>query len=100
MTGNLTDFNLNILNSTLNYQLIYNQIVEKTLIGVGFVILLIMIISYYKLERRNGYVRYFAFLGMSCGLTFLVVLSGETFDQIYQVFSLALTKIGFSSYLS
>ena len=100
MSGNLTNFSLNIFESSLNYQIFFNKVVEEALLGVGGVILLIMIASFYKLERRTGYVRYFVFLGVSCGLTFLFVLSGNGFDQLYQALLLTLTKIGNANYLS
>ena len=50
---------------------------------IGFVFLLIMIVSFAKLQRRNGYVRYFIFLGFFSGLVYLFSFSGSLFHDFY-----------------
>ena len=49
----------------------------------GFVFLLIMLFSFAKLQRRNGYVRYFIFLGFFSGLVYLFSFSGSLFHDFY-----------------
>ena len=50
---------------------------------IGFVFLLIMLFSFAKLQRRNGYVRYFIFLGFFSGLVYLFAFSGSLFHDFY-----------------
>ena len=50
---------------------------------IGFVFLLIMLFSFAKLQRRNGYVRYFIFLGFFSGLFYLFSFSGSLFHDFY-----------------
>ena len=50
---------------------------------IGFVFLLIMLFSFAKLQRRNGYVRYFIFLGFFSGLVYLFAFSGSLFHHFY-----------------
>ena len=48
---------------------------------IGIVFLLAMIISFIKLKRKNGYVRYFIFLGFLSGLVYLFSFSGSFFHE-------------------
>ena len=50
---------------------------------IGFVFLLIMLFSFAKLQRRNGYVRFFIFLGFFSGLVYLFSFSGSLFHDFY-----------------
>ena len=50
---------------------------------VGIIFLLIMLISVSKLQRRNGYVRYFILLGLCSGLVYLFSFSGSLFHYLY-----------------
>ena len=50
---------------------------------IGFIFLLIMLFSFTKLQRRNGYVRYFIFLGLLSGLVYLFSFSGSLFHDFY-----------------
>ena len=49
----------------------------------GLIFLLIMLISVVKLQRRNGYVRYFILLGLCSGLVYLFSFSGSFFHNFY-----------------
>ena len=51
--------------------------------SIGVISLLIMIFSVIKLQRRNGYVRYFVFLGLLTGFFYLFSLSGSFFHNFY-----------------
>ena len=50
---------------------------------IGVIFLLIMIFSVTKLQRRNGYVGYFVFLGFLTGFFYLFSLSGSLFHDFY-----------------
>ncbi|WP_269623333.1 NADH-quinone oxidoreductase [Prochlorococcus marinus] len=50
---------------------------EISIIFIGLISLLIMILSYVRLPRQKGYVRYFISLGFISSILFLVVLSND-----------------------
>ena len=64
--------------------------------SIGFIFLLIMLFSFAKLKRRNGYVRYFVVLGLLSGCVYLFSLSGSLFHNIYDPWISSLDKIGIS----
>ena len=49
----------------------------------GLFIMIIMVGSYYLMDRKKGYVRYFVFLGMLCSSLLTFVLSGEPFHSLF-----------------
>ena len=49
----------------------------------GLIFLLIMLISVAKLQRKNGYVRYFILLGICSGLVYSFSFSGSLFHNFY-----------------
>ena len=49
----------------------------------GFIFLLVMLFSVLKLQRRNGYVRYFISLGLLSGFIYLFSFSGSLFHNFY-----------------
>ncbi len=53
---------------------------------IGFIFLFIMIFSVAKLERRNGYVRYFILLGFFSGFAYMFSFSGSLFHDFYDLF--------------
>ena len=64
--------------------------------SIGFIILLIMLFSVAKLERRSGYVRYFICLGILSGLVCLFSFSGSLFHNFYDPLISSIDKIGIS----
>ena len=52
----------------------------------GSIVLLIMLISFFRLKRRDGYVRYFIFLGFLSGFLYLFSFSGSIFHNILDPF--------------
>ncbi|WP_269606676.1 NAD(P)H-quinone oxidoreductase NdhF [Prochlorococcus marinus] len=62
--------------------------------SIGFIILLIMLLSVAKLKRRSGYVRYFIFLGFFSGFVYLFSFSGSLFHNFYDPLISSLDKIG------
>ena len=62
-------------------------VVDRTAIifaeSIGFISLLIMLFSVTKLQRRNGYVRYFILLGFFTGFLYIFSFSGNIFHNFY-----------------
>ena len=50
---------------------------------IGIIFLLIMLFSVTKLQRRNGYVRYFIFLGLLSSTLLFYAFSGNPFHKFY-----------------
>ena len=61
---------------------------------IGLFFLLLMLFSVTKLQRRNGYVRYFIFLGFLSGLLYLFSFSGSPFSGFYDPLISSLDGIG------
>ena len=64
--------------------------------SIGFILLLIMLFSVAKLERRSGYVRYFISLGLLSSLVYLFSFSGSLFHNFYDPLISSIDKIGIS----
>jgi formate hydrogenlyase subunit 3/multisubunit Na+/H+ antiporter MnhD subunit len=64
--------------------------------SIGLIFLLIMLFSVAKLERRNGYVRYFISLGILSSLVYLFSFSGSIFHKFYDPFISSIDKIAIS----
>ena len=64
--------------------------------SIGLIFLLIMLFSVAKLERRNGYVRYFISLGLLSSLVYLFSFSGSSFHNFYDPFISSIDKTGIS----
>ena len=64
--------------------------------SIGLIFLLSMLFSVAKLERRNGYVRYFISLGILSGLVYLFSFSGSSFHNFYDPFITSIDKTGIS----
>ncbi len=64
--------------------------------SIGFIFLLIMLFSVFKLKRKSGYVRYFVFLGLLSGFVYLFSFSGIFFHNIYDPLISSLDKTGIS----
>ena len=66
-----------------NFELVVDNAALLSAESIGLFFLLIMLVSFTRLERRNGYVRYFIFLGFFSGLAFLFSFSGNIFHNFY-----------------
>ena len=64
--------------------------------SIGLIFLLSMLFSVTKLERRNGYVRYFISLGFLSSLVYLFSFSGSLFHNFYDPLISSIDKIVFS----
>ena len=62
--------------------------------SLGLIFLLIMLVSFIKLKRRNGYVRYFISLGFLIGLVYVFTFSGTIFHNFLDPFISTLDKTG------
>ena len=61
--------------------------------SIGLIILFIMFFSVTKLQRKNGYVRYFISLGFLSGFVYFFSFSGALFHRFYDPLILSLDKI-------
>ena len=64
--------------------------------SLGLLFLFIMLFSVAKLERRNGYVRYFVLLGFLSGFSYLFSFSGGLFHNFFDPSISSLAKIWIS----
>ena len=64
--------------------------------SIGFIFLFIMLFSVTKLQRRNGYVRYFILLGFFSGFLYIFSFSGNIFHNFYDPLISTLDKTGIS----
>ena len=79
-----------------NLELVVNRPAILFAESIGLIVLLIMLLSVSKLQRRNGYVRYFISLGFFSGFLYLFSFSGIPFQNLYDLLLSSLDKIGIS----
>tara|TARA_Y100001968_G_scaffold312173_1_gene335047 strand:- start:1841 stop:2275 length:435 start_codon:yes stop_codon:yes gene_type:complete len=89
----LIDFVLykeNISGNFLFFGDFYELVVDRSSLlasaFIGLFFLIIMIFSVAKLNRRDGYVRYFVSLGLLSGLVYIFSFSGNLFHSFYDPF--------------
>ena len=82
LSGQILDWNLNVLAKEAHLSLYIDQISSEVSTIFGIVVLIVMGSSLIFMERRAGYVRYFISLGLISGLGFLFVLSGDPFHSL------------------
>ncbi len=79
-----------------NFQLVVDRPSLLFSESTGLIFLFIMLFSVAKLKRRNGYVRYFVFLGLFSGFVYLFSFSGSLFHNFYDPLISSLDKTGIS----
>ncbi len=79
-----------------NFQLVVDRPAILFSESIGAIFLFLMILSVTKLQRKNGYVRYFVLLGLFSGLSYLFSFSGNLFHNFYDPFISTLDNIGVS----
>ncbi len=79
-----------------NFQLVVDRQALIVSESIGLIFLVIMLFSVTKLERRNGYVRYFISLGLLSGLVYLFSFSGSLFHNFYDPLISSIDKTGIS----
>ena len=93
-------FKKNISGSDLLFGSNIELVVDRPAIifaeSIGFIFLLIMLFSVTKLQRRNGYVRYFILLGFFAGFLYIFSFSGNIFHNFYDPLISTLDKTGIS----
>ena len=93
-------FQKNISGNDLIFGSNFELVVDRSALlfseSIGLLFLLIMLFSVVKLERRNGYVRYFVLLGFLSGFVYLFSFSGNIFHNFYDPLISSLDKIGIS----
>ena len=95
---NLILFENNISGKYLLFGERFNLSVDRAAIlfseSIGLIFLLIMFFSVTKLQRRNGYVRYFISLGLLSGFGYLFSFSGTLFHHFYDPLISSLDNLG------
>ena len=76
-TGEILRWRIKISQIDYTLSLILDNLSSILLLSTGFLFLIVMITSYYKLPRAKGYGRYFALLSFASGLLFLFILGGS-----------------------
>ena len=93
-------FKQNISGTDLLFGGNFELVVDKSALLVaellGLLLLFIMVFSFVKLKRRNGYVRYLIFLGVFAALSYLFSFSGSLFHNFYDPLISSLPDIGIS----
>ena len=85
LSGQITDWDLDILAIKIHLGLYIDDIAAKISTSLGVFALIIMASSFYLMDRKKGYVRYFISLSLSFGLVFLFVLSGDPFHSLFKI---------------
>ena len=79
-----------------NFDLVFDRSSILFSESIGLILLFTMIFSVTKLQRRNGYVRYFILLGLFSGLVYLFSFSGGLFHSFYDPLLSSLDKTSIS----
>ena len=88
VSGDSFKLNFDIANLTLNLAFYLNDFVDKSLIVISSIFLTAMILSYYLLGRKKGYVRYMASLSFLSSLIYFITLNNDSFQFILRQFHL------------
>ena len=81
--GQILDLDLASLNLNLHIRLSIDKVAAIFSTGFGLLILTVMVCSYFLLDRKKGYVRYFILLGFISGSVFAFILSGDLFHTYF-----------------
>ncbi len=76
-----------------NFDLVVDRSATLFAESIGLIVLLVMLFSLAKLQRRSGYVRYFVTLGFLGGVLYLFSFSGNLFHDLYDPLISSLDKI-------
>ncbi len=83
--GESFNYDLNISSFEFHLELYINTFVSLVSTVCGFVMSLVMICSYFILQRKKGYVRYFVLLSVLFGMIFSFILSGYPFLRFFSL---------------
>ena len=81
--GQIIDLDFIILNFKLHLGFSIDEMASIASTGFGLLVLILMACSYFLLDRKKGYVRYFIALGLFSGSIFSFILSGEFFHKYF-----------------
>ena len=74
-SGEPYDWTIAINGLNFHFFILLDLLVEKILLIAGVLIIAAMTFSYYKLDRRQGYVRYLSILSAFSGIFFFFILN-------------------------
>ena len=81
--GQILDLDLASINLSLHLRLSIDKVASIFSIVFGLIVLTVMVSSYFLLDRKKGYVRYFILLGFISGSVFTFILSGDLFHKYF-----------------
>ncbi len=81
--GQILDLDLASINLSLHLRLSIDKVASIFSIVFGLIVLTVMFSSYFLLDRKKGYVRYFILLGFISGSVFTFILSGDLFHKYF-----------------
>ena len=83
LSGQLLDWDLNIASKQFHLALYVDKIASLTSAICGLIVLTTMLLSYFLMERKRGYVLYFVLLGIASGSISAFTLSGNFFHKLF-----------------
>ena len=75
ITGKAVEWDIDIASFQFQLTLYLDLLAEKILSIVGLIIALTMVLLYYRLDRKKGYVRFLSLFTGFAGLLFLTILN-------------------------
>ncbi len=75
--GKVISLHLNAVSLDFQLDLFNNYVTSIACSIVGTIFSIVMIYSYYSLQRKQGYVRYIVLVSLALSLVFLLILSGD-----------------------
>ena len=81
--GQILDLDLASINLSLHLRLSIDKVASIFSTVFGLIVLTVMVSSYFLLDRKKGYVRYFILLGFISGSVFTFILSGDLFHKYF-----------------
>ena len=81
--GQILDLDLASINLSLHLRLSIDKVASIFSTAFGLIVLTVLVSSYFLLDRKKGYVRYFILLGFISGSVFTFILSGDLFHKYF-----------------
>jgi len=77
LSGSILYRHIHLLSLDFDIALGLDPLKESFAIGLGLIMSIIILVSYLRLPRKKGYVRYVTSLSVLCGLLFLLILGSD-----------------------
>ena len=83
ISGQALEFDLDLFSFKSHLNLYVDKIENLTATIFGFVSLIVMTLSYYLMDRKQGYVLYFILLSLFSGSIFTFILTPNLFQRVF-----------------